>query len=440
MTLSLIPPDTRLRRFIATAGQTVFPVTFPFFAASDLAVVRARAGVETTLALTADYTVTGAGNEAGGTVTLTAPALANDIIVIRSAQPIARTEDFADGQALTSVALNAEFARWWIALQQLAGALSRVIALAETDAAADVRLPPVDGRRNRLLGFDANGDLVALDLEDVLGDGGDYVILQTEDGVSLAVAQTLLDALLAQITGSIGAFSAYSTGTVLPLADRAAWQSELQIVPGATTNAAALAHVLAQGGTFAAKVTLDPALQTAPADAATRGFVAAEVAAVSLGTQPYIHAQHEEAAGTGGGTATAGAWNPCKLNTTKATGAAISGASHNTGTYRITLPAGTYRARGRQEFRQIEGDAQIRLRDITGAATLAVGSVNRTNGDRGQFQSTLDGTFTLAGASDVELQYRVGGTRATDGLGNGLSTTGWGEVNVFASLMVEKVA
>lgn len=439
MTLSLIPPDARFRRFVATAGQTVFPVTFVFFAASDLEVVRERAGVETVLALTADYTVTGAGLEAGGAVTLTAGATAGDVIAIRGEQPIARTEDFVDGQALTAAALNAEFARFWIAAQQLAREIGRGVRLAPTDAAVQLLLPPAAGRSNRLLGFDNAGDLVALDVANIVGDG-DFVILQTEDGVSLAVAQSLLDAILAATTGSIGTFSAYATGTVLPLANRAAWQAELQITPSAPTLAAALAHVLAQGGTFAAKVTLDPAEQTDPEDAATRGFVAAEVAAVSVGTTPYIHAQHQEAAGTSGGTATAGAWTVCKLNTTKATAAAISGASHNTGTYRITLPAGTFRARGRQEFRQIEGDAQIRLRDITGAATLAVGSVNRLNGDRGQFQSTLDGTFTLGGASDVELQYRVGGTRATDGLGNGLGTTGWGEVNVFASLLVEKVA
>jgi hypothetical protein len=324
-------------------------------------------------------------------------------------------------------------------VQEIDSEVSRSVRISDADPPTGLQLPAPAARANRVLAFDANGDLVVLDIDDVIGTDN-AVILQTEDGRSLAVTQDILDAILAALGGSLSGLSAYTGGTLLPLANRAAWQSELQITPNAPTLAAALAHVLATGGLFAGKVTLTPGEQTANNDAATRGFVLAEVAAVSVGTTPYIHAQHEETAGTSGGTATAGAWNACKLNTTKTTAAAIGGASHNTGTFRVTLPAGTYRAQAWQEFRQIEGNAQIRLRDITNSATVARGTTNRMNADRGQFQSQLLATFTLAGTADLELQYRVGGTRSGDGLGQGGNTSGWGEGNVFASLLVEKVA
>jgi hypothetical protein len=162
VTLSLIPPDTRVRRFSCTGGETAFPVSFPFFAASDLAVLRVRAGVTSTLALGTDYTVSGAGDPAGGTVTLTAAALAGDLVVIVSAQAVARTSEWTDGAALTARALNAEFARWWIALQQAEARYARALAVPVIEPPGANELPPVAERANKVLGFNAAGEPVAV--------------------------------------------------------------------------------------------------------------------------------------------------------------------------------------------------------------------------------------------------------------------------------------
>ena len=56
-------------------------------------------------------------------------------------------------------------------------------------------------------------------------------------------------------------------------------------------------------------------------------------------TGQVLRVQHTETAGTQGGDSTTGAWNKRKLNTQAEN--SISGASHNTGTYVITLPAGS---------------------------------------------------------------------------------------------------
>jgi hypothetical protein len=180
MTLSLIPDDDRFRRYVCTGGETDFPVTFPFFAATDLVVARTRGGVETVLNLGVDYTVTGAGNPAGGTVTLTAAAQAGDIVVVLGEQPVARTSEWTDGQALTARALNAEMARQFILHQQVRREITRSLRLSVTEPATELRLPPLSARANRLLGFDAAGAPVP-------------AVPNTGNLVVTPFAQTLLD-------------------------------------------------------------------------------------------------------------------------------------------------------------------------------------------------------------------------------------------------------
>jgi hypothetical protein len=166
MAISLISQDSRQRRFACTGGETVLPVTFPFFAAADLAVLRNRAGVTVTLTLGPDYSVSGAGNPAGGSVTLAVPAEAGDLVVILSAQPDARTSDWTDGQALTAAALNAEFARKWIGVQQLRRDIDRAVRLPAIDPPGGLELPDAATRAGRFLGFDGSGAAVAMGAPD----------------------------------------------------------------------------------------------------------------------------------------------------------------------------------------------------------------------------------------------------------------------------------
>jgi len=162
MTISLVPEDSRLRRFTCVGGETVFAVTFPVFAAGDVQVLRLRAGVTVTLTNPGDYTLSGVGHPSGFTVTLTAPALAGDLIVVVSAQPVARTAEWTDGQALRAQALNAEFARWWIALQQIQRDVTRTVRLSLTDPSTGLELPAADVRAGKFLGFDGTGAAVAM--------------------------------------------------------------------------------------------------------------------------------------------------------------------------------------------------------------------------------------------------------------------------------------
>lgn len=153
-----IPQNDRRERFVATDGQTVFPFDFPVYAPDHVAVIRERAGVVATLTYGADYDVTGAGDQAGGSVTLTTGASAGDVIVLASAQPVARTTRFTDGGDLPAASLNAEFNRVFIAFQQVLGEFQRTVRVPDTDAGTGLVLPSSAARANGFLGFDAAGD------------------------------------------------------------------------------------------------------------------------------------------------------------------------------------------------------------------------------------------------------------------------------------------
>lgn len=101
-------------QYTAAAAQTVFIVPFPFFVNSDLAVWLTPAGTTADdptdiLALTTDYTVTGAGNANGGTITLVAPATANDIVTINRDMPEQRLSLYLPGGLFTADQVNDDF-------------------------------------------------------------------------------------------------------------------------------------------------------------------------------------------------------------------------------------------------------------------------------------------------------------------------------------------
>lgn len=87
---------TASRVTYAGNGTTrTFPVPFYFLQNADLIVIRRTApNIETTLRLTTDYSVTGAGNAAGGSVTLiTAPNTNQSVIIFRDPE-VTQTTDY----------------------------------------------------------------------------------------------------------------------------------------------------------------------------------------------------------------------------------------------------------------------------------------------------------------------------------------------------------
>jgi hypothetical protein len=160
MTIASIPENDRRERFIASAGQTSFPFDFPIYAATDLQVLRERAGFITTLTLGTDYTVIGAGDQAGGSITLTTGAASGDIIMLLSNMPAGRSAQFVNGGDLPAAALEAEFNRLTILFQQNTRDVQASLLYPSTDNPMPA-LPPQAARANRFLAFDAQGQPIA---------------------------------------------------------------------------------------------------------------------------------------------------------------------------------------------------------------------------------------------------------------------------------------
>ena len=147
---------TPRNQYTASSGQTAFSYAFPIFADADLKVY-----VGTTLkTLTTDYTVSGAGDDNGGTVTLVTGATTGDIITILRDMPIARTSDYQVNGDLLADTLNDDLDKLVMMAQQNESELSRKLGLQLDDEDATMTLPLKDTRATKMLGFDADGDPV----------------------------------------------------------------------------------------------------------------------------------------------------------------------------------------------------------------------------------------------------------------------------------------
>ncbi len=136
-------------------ATTTFSYPFPVFADSNLRVF--VDGVEQTVST--DFTVAGAGQSAGGSVTFTtAPSPAATVLLCRDLT-IARMSDFQASGEFRAKVINDELDFLTAVMQELNSDLSRTVRLRRTDAQADLELPAASMRADRVLAFDEEGDV-----------------------------------------------------------------------------------------------------------------------------------------------------------------------------------------------------------------------------------------------------------------------------------------
>lgn len=149
----------------------------------------------------------------------------------------------------------------------------------------------------------------------------------------------------------------------------------------------------------------------------------------------YALLQDQKAAGTDGGTFTAGAWQTRTLNTEVFDPSGIVSIAAN----QFTLQAGTYFVRARAPGDYC-GLHKTRIRNVTDGATLIVGGNAQTAGtitDEVTTSSFAIGRFTLAAAKALELQHQCAVTRLNDGFG---SQCNFGEIEVYAEVEIWREA
>lgn len=136
---------------------TVFSIPFRFLVNGDIVVVSvSAAGVETTKALTTDYTLTGAGDDAGGTVTmLVAPAVGTKLVVYRDTEIVQET-DYISGDPFPAETHERALDRLTMIAQEIGSDADRAIKVPIGDSSSlSTTLPAAADRLDRFLVFDA---------------------------------------------------------------------------------------------------------------------------------------------------------------------------------------------------------------------------------------------------------------------------------------------
>jgi hypothetical protein len=146
-------------QYLGDGARTHFPFPFPIFADQDLEI---RIGG---VVLAGGYTVSGAGASAGGSVTLATPPGAGTTVTLRRRLRVERVTDFQDNGVLRARTLNDELDRLTAALQEQREEVTSAIRQDPAEVGGRVTLPLRSVRANRLLGFDAGGDVVVFPRE-----------------------------------------------------------------------------------------------------------------------------------------------------------------------------------------------------------------------------------------------------------------------------------
>ncbi len=173
-----VATDNNRDQYTGDGSQTGFTVTFLFFANVDLEVTvkDAITGVESVKVLDTDYTVTGAGTPAGGTVSFTTAPASGDTITLLRIMPLTQETDYQPNDPFPAETHEKALDIGAMGLQQLAEAMGRALKLAKSSTFKDLDFP--DPEASKPIAWNAAADaLVNLDEIDNFGAiGGNLIV------------------------------------------------------------------------------------------------------------------------------------------------------------------------------------------------------------------------------------------------------------------------
>ena len=148
-----------------TGAGTTGPFTIPYYFLEndDLLVIKTLIadGTETELALTTDYTVTGAGDEAGGELTLAATLLSSyTLTIVRDPDRLQQT-DYSANDKFPAESHERALDKLTMIVQRVYDIVTRSLRQPDGDTADIAVLPSKVDRASNFLAFDADGDPIA---------------------------------------------------------------------------------------------------------------------------------------------------------------------------------------------------------------------------------------------------------------------------------------
>ena len=309
-------------------GSTAtFSYTFKIFANSDLQVIiRSSNGTETTKTLTTHYTVTGAGNSGGGSVTFTTGNIptSGQTVVIRRNLPQTQSIDYIANDPFPAESHEEGLDRAMMAVQQLQEEVTRSLKLSKTNTMTNTEFTVgASDRANKVLSFDSTGELsVAQEL-------GTYRS-NWSTATSYAIRDIIKDTSNNNIYICLTAHTSSGSQPISSNADSAKWSLIVDAAAATTsaTNAASSASAAATSATNAANSATTASgyvttVQTSATNAANSAS-AASTSASNASTSATNAASSASAASTSASNASTSATNASNSATSASSSASTA--------------------------------------------------------------------------------------------------------------------
>ena len=174
--------STVVRQLTAGDGSTTnFTYPFKIFADSDLSVIiRSSTGTETTKTITTHYTVAGAGDASGGSITFTSgntPTATETVVMIREV-PQTQAIDYIANDPFPAESHEEGLDRAAMTTQQMQEELNRSFKVSATNSITTPEFTDsAASRASKALGFDSTGNVLTT-VADFLPSGGDSAMFQ----------------------------------------------------------------------------------------------------------------------------------------------------------------------------------------------------------------------------------------------------------------------
>jgi len=164
--MSIATSTAKIQYTLASAAQAL-PVPFYFLEDAHVKVIKAASPADIVLVKGTDYTISGAADEDGGTVTTIAGTAADldagDIITIKRDIAITQSVNYVYNDRFPAETHERALDKLTMVAQQLKEATDRCVQFPESEVAGTGNImPAAAGRAAKILGFDATGNAVQL--------------------------------------------------------------------------------------------------------------------------------------------------------------------------------------------------------------------------------------------------------------------------------------
>ena len=313
--------------YSGNGSTTSFSVTFYFLEDSHLQVIiRSSTGTETIKTLGTDYTVSGAGNPAGGSVVFgTAPASGQTVVIVRNV-PLTQQTDYQANDPFPAESHEEALDKLTMLTQQLQDALTRSIKLSATNTMSSTEFTVgAADRANKILAFDSAGEIaVTQEIGTYRGNWASGTAYQQRDIIKDTSNNNIYICLVAHTSSGSQPISSN--------ADVAKWALIVDAAAAASSAAAAAASAAAAALSETAAELAETNAETAETNAETAQAAAetAQAAAEAAQAAAETAETNAETAETNAETAATNAASSASAASTSASNAASSASAAST--------------------------------------------------------------------------------------------------------------